>query len=112
MSLKVQASPLATCNWPSALRSSKHTWVSCQPSRCWPAALNMAWRSVATVKRRDRSSNWLVCAWVSRSACNWRRWRAARLPVSAAINRKNTRVSTSSSRWMVNEKLGGMNRKS
>jgi hypothetical protein len=48
----------------------------------------------------------------SRSACNWRRWRAARLPVSAAISRKNTRVSTSSSRWMLNEKFGGMNRKS
>ncbi len=74
--------------------------------------VNTAWRSVATVSRRDRSSNWLVCAWVSRSACNWRRWRAARLPVSAAISRKNTKVSTSSSRWMLNEKLGGMNRKS
>jgi hypothetical protein len=45
-------------------------------------------------------------------ACNCRRWRAARLPVSAAISRKNSKVSTSSSRWMAKEKFGGMNRKS
>ena len=32
--------------------------------------------------------------------------------MSAAISRKNSKVSTSSSRWMLNEKFGGMNRKS
>ncbi|MNN29996.1 hypothetical protein D3C81_1436240 [compost metagenome] len=87
--------PASTCSTPAPSRPSRQKSRSCQWVSCCRAASSTAWRSVAAPSLRDSSSSAAVSAWVSRRASICRRWRAARLPVSTAMARKNSRVRMS-----------------